>query len=279
MSKHLKYLIIALLALTACQEEVFLDLSRVDPITVIEATWTDNASMNQVRIIQSRDYYDTTAFTKIEDAKVSIFNEETGQEIEFAFFEPRKVYLPLNNQTAKIGERYRLVVETQEDVFEGSGTVLEPPTLDSITYEFKEERIFREEGYYVKVYGKIPFTEDNFYRVRVIKNDTLLNRRSDYLLFDDSFGTSILDNGFELSGFVFGQNDRVRLELFRLNREMFNYYNQLVSLIFNDGGLFSPPPQNPESNIKSVQNGSPVLGFFLTTPFVTASVTIDEQDE
>jgi hypothetical protein len=129
----------------------------------------------------------------------------------------------------------------------------------------------------VTVYGKIPFETDNFYRVKIIRNDTLLNRRSDYLLFDDSFGTSILDNGFELSGFAFEKNDKVKLELYRLNQAPYNYLTQLVNLLFNDGGLFSPPPQNPITNIFVENENGRVGGYFLTAPLLTKTIIIKDK--
>jgi hypothetical protein len=97
------------------------------------------------------------------------------------------------------------------------------------------------------------------------------------LLFDDSFGTSILDNGFELSGFAFEKNDKVKLELYRLNQAPYNYLTQLVNLLFNDGGLFSPPPQNPITNI-FVENGNGrVGGYFLTAPLLTKTIIIKDK--
>src|SRR5690606_13765480 len=138
---------------------------------------------------------------------------------------------------------------------------------------FEEERLLRDEGYYIKVFGKIPFDENNNYRIRVIENDTLKNQREDYLLFDDTFGTQFFEKGLEL-GYAFEENDKVRLELFRLNRDAFDYLNQLVNLLFNDGGLFSPPPQNPDTNIRVTQGSSEVLGYFAVTPVLSRTVVI-----
>ena len=59
------------------------------------------------------------------------------------------------------------------NIYQASGLMLEAPKIDSLTYEFKEKRLFSDEGYYIKAYGKIPFTRDNYYRIRVIENDTL----------------------------------------------------------------------------------------------------------
>lgn len=261
----------------SCQEEVVLPLKNTDPIPVIEAIWTDNPTVNQVSISYSQDYYDTASYEIEENAQVSIRNIRTGASVRFMFNTESKRYLAERNVSGTLGESYELNVKIGEKEFNSTGTILFPPLLDSIVYNFREERIFREEGYYLTVYGKIPFTDDNNYRIRMVKNDTLLNSRFDYLLFDDTFGTNILDNGFELNGFPFKENDKIRLELYRLNQDAFDYINQLVGLLFNDGGLFSPPPQNPTSNIRVKSGGGQVLGYFMASPFLSETVIIEPE--
>lgn len=263
-----------LLSLLSCQEEVFMELGDAEKIPVIEAIWTDRPGQNWVSVSYSREFYDTLDNEVVTDAEVFVTDPESGMRVDFRFVESLGYYLPLNNETAQIGHNYLLEVRIGEQVYQATGQVLQPPVLDSLTYAFYEEDIFRDEGYYLKVYGKIPFRDNNFYRVRITKNDTLLNRRQDYLLFDDSFGTSILDNGFELMGFPFKKDDRIKLELFRLNKEPFDYLNQLVNLLYNDGGLFSPPPQNPQSNIKVIQGDGRVAGYFVSAPVLTESIMI-----
>lgn len=273
--KYLSILFLLALGLFSCQEEVFLDLASVEKKPVIEAFWTDNGAVNFVKISTSKDYYDEEENEVISNAEVSITNVDSGFSVDFRFSPQSGRYLPSNNFGGIQGETYELNVVIGESEYMSRGTLLPPPTLDSIRYEFKEERIFREEGYYLTLFGDIPFTENNFYRIRMVRNDTLLNSRNDYLLFDDTFGTSILNRGFELAGFPFKENDRVRLELFRLNRNAYNYLNQVVSLLFNDGGLFSPPPQNPVSNIELVRGNTEALGYFMVSPFLSATVLIE----
>lgn len=271
-------LLLLVTILFSCQEEVFLELRTIEARPVIEGVWTNLGNVNYVKVTRSRDFYDDEANEVIMDAQVNVTNLRNGQVVSFRFSNQVDRYLPINNIGGIIGDPYRLTVKIGEDEYQSEGILLEPPRLDSITYEFKDERLFREEGYYLTMYGDIPFTENNFYRIRIVRNDTLLNRRNDYLLFDDTFGTSILNRGFELNGFTFRANDKVRLELFRLNRDAFDYLNQLVSLLFNDGGLFSPPPQNPESNIRLVKGKIEPLGYFMVSPMLheTIFITTDE---
>ena len=263
---------------SSCQEEVILPLgSKEELIPTIEAFWTDQGFYNEVKISLSKDYYDSLPIEIVRDAEVVITVPGTDKVIPFQFLPGLNTYRPVNTlERAQVGERYQLNVKWGDNIYRSEGVMLEPPIVDSLTWKFEEERLFREEGYYIKVYGRVPFQEDNNYRIRVIENDTLKNQREDYLLFDDTFGLQFFEQGLEL-GSAFEENDRVRLELFRLNRDAYNYLNELVNLLFNDGGLFSPPPQNPTTNIKVVQGKPEVLGYFMVSPVLVRTVVIQEK--
>lgn len=268
---------ISLLAISfySCQEEVDLPLAVIDGVVpVIEATWTDQNSYNEVRVSLAQNYFDSADFQVIKEARVFITIPGTETLIPFSYRPESFSFRPVNSRdVAKVGETYQLFVEWQDKVFTSKGLMLEAPTVDSLTYEFQEERLFRDEGYYIKVYGKIPFEEDNNYRIRVIENDTLKNDREDYLLFDDTFGLAFFEEGLELN-YAFEPGDRVGLELYRMNKDVFDYLSQLVNLLFSDGGLFSPPPQNPDTNIQVIRGKSEVLGFFLVSPVLRENIFI-----
>lgn len=259
----------------SCQEEVILPLGEKENLVpTIEALWTDQGNYNEVKIKLSKDYYDSMDVEVVRDAEVFITIPGTNKLIPFQYLDATKSYRPVNSlEKAVVGEKYQLNIRWEENIYVAEGVMLEPPKVDSVTWSFEEERLFREEGFYIKVYGRIPFTDDNNYRIRVTENDTLKNQREDYLLFDDTFGLTFFEQGLEL-GYAFQEKDVVRLELFRLNKDAYDYLNQLVNLLFNDGGLFSPPPQNPDSNIRVVKGKQEVLGYFMVSPLLTRTIVI-----
>lgn len=266
--------------LWSCQELVDLPLATIEgTIPVIEAQWTDFPSFNEVTITLAKNYFDSTQNISVEDAEVSILVTGTGSSIPFIYDFNTSRYRPVDQRrVAVIGEKYELRVSWKDNLYISDGLTLEPPSLDSLVYEYEEERVFRDEGYYIKVFGKIPFEEDNFYRIKIIENDTLLNDPEDYLLFDDTFGLTFFEEGLEL-GYAFEAQDRVRLVLYRLNEPVFNYFNQLVNLLFTDGGLFSPPPQNPDTNIRTVSGEDRAEGYFMVSPIITELVYINEDPD
>jgi len=265
--------------LFSCQEEVNLPLAKIDGIVpVIDATWTDVPFYNEVKITLAENYFDSSDVTVVSNALVRIWIEGTTIYIPFYFNDDLQSYKPVRESSiALVGESYELQVFWEGNLYTSSGLMLAPPIVDSLSYSYQEERLFRDEGYYIKVYGKIPFEGDNYYRIKVIENDTLKNDRNDYLLFDDTFGLQFFEEGLELN-YAFDDGDKVRMELFRMNKSAYDYFSQLVGLLFNDGGLFSPPPQNPETNITVESGEGKILGYFLVSPVLTETVFIKKEE-
>jgi len=266
-----------LFLIVSCQIEVDLPLGEIEgDIPVIEAIWTDNSILNEVKMSLAKNYLDTAEFSPITNAEVVIRRQGTDVTFPFFYNNETSSYKPINGSlVAKVGETYELLINWNENSFFAEGLMLEAPSLDSLTYQYENERPFRGEGYYIKAFGKIPFEENNYYRIQIIENDTLKNEPEDYFLFDDTFGFTFFENGLEL-GYAFEAGDRVRLILYRMTVEPYNYLNQLFGLLFSDGGLFSPPPQNPETNIRVIKGETEVLGYFLVSPILTEFVIIRE---
>jgi hypothetical protein len=273
MKKAWIFLLISVF-LFSCQEEVFLDLDQKEGrVPVIEGYWTDQGISNEVKISLAKNYYDSLEKESVRDAEVFVKELSTGRKIAFRYLDATRSYRANPSEQAIVGESYQLNVNWKGQTYQSEGLMLAPPILDSVVWNYEKDRPFRGEGYFIKVFGKIPFLDNNQYRIRVFENDTLKNQREDYLLFDDTFGLQVFEKGLEL-GYAFQKNDRVRMELYRLNKDAFVYLNQLVNLLFNDGGLFSPPPQNPTSNIRVVSGKGEVLGYFVVSPVLTRTVTI-----
>jgi hypothetical protein len=273
-----RWLIGLLILFASCQVEVDLPLGGIKgEVPVIEAVWTNNSFLNEVKITLAKNFLDQTSYKIIKDAEVGIRVKGTNENIPFRYNESTQSYRPLNNNVrARVGVTYELMVNWKSNVFLAEGLMLEPPILDSLTYQYEKRRPFRKEGYYIKAYGRIPFKENNYYRIQIIENDSIKNEPADYFLFDDTFGFTFFEKGLEL-GYAFKSEDRVRLILYRMTKEPYNYLSQLVGLLFSDGGLFSPPPQNPTSNIKVLSGDSPVLGYFLVSPILTEYIIIKEK--
>lgn len=280
MRSFILFFTISLLALTACQEEITLDLPNTDPQLVIEGNltyWKFAPEQNgvRVRITTTGNYYDANGSSPVLDAQVSIYDEENAQEYVLDAQE-NSFGLYINNDIPiDSGRTYTLRVNYQEHMYEGSGTVLPVAEVDSFSYRFLEDFLFLEDGYYFFFSGRTPKERGiNYYRFLIYEDDSLFNAPEDLLIQSDEFLNEQIDT-LQLANYAFELGDSVRIEMYSLSASQFAYYNELTELLFNDGGLFSGPPRNPTSNLRNVTNPQkPPLGFFQVSSAISGGATI-----
>jgi len=265
--RYFSYIALFIL-LGSCQEVIELDLPNSDPQLVIEGElirWVEDPERDyaQVTISATGNYYDEEAFTPVSEALVQIEDLNAQQVYDLPLQENQPGVYQSREIPVMLGNQYQLRVEYEGNLYQAEGTVLPVAELDSFSYRFREETLLLEEGYYFFFSGRTPKERGiNYYRFKIYEDDSLYNEPEDYLIQSDELLQADIDT-LQLANYAFDLGDSVRIEMFSLNKDVFNYYNQLVELLFNDGGLFSPPPRNPDTNIINVSNPNlPPLGFF-----------------
>ena len=264
-------------SLFGCQELVELDLPEHPPQLVVEAELTNTKGPHFVRLSLSRDYFSEEELPPAREAIVKISDDE-GKE--YNLFEAEPGLYALQELKGVIGRTYTLHIEWNNNIYQGSGTLLEEAVIDSLNYRYFEKNPIFREGYYLFFFGTLPPDRDNYFRIKVYKNDSLYNNRSDILVQSDE----LLPNQDRVENlrltYPFKLSDTVRLEMYTLNQDMYQYYLEFITLLYNDGGLFSPPPQNPASNIHNITNpNNPPLGYFQVASYTWDVVVIKEEEE
>ncbi len=270
--KKILVILLSLVLFAGCEEEVNIPLDSANPRLVIEGVFTDEEKPQTIFVSETNDYYSTEEAKGVSGAVVTISDSQGGSEIlteeETGVYKTSSLY-------GQTGVTYTLNVTYQGSEYEASGTIQTPPIFDSLTYRFVEETPLKDEGYYLYFFGKTPKPAINYYRWLVYLDDTIHGTDpEDFLLASDEFVTEQLSD-LEFP-FNFEVDDRVRLEMYSIDQSMFTYYNELLSILFNDGGLFSPPPVNPRSNIVNLTDpGIPPLGYFQVSAIVSEEVIIE----
>ncbi len=262
-----------MLGLAACQELTEIDLPQGKPRLVVEGLLTNQDTAHWIRLSLTQDYFNQDEAPLVTNAQVWVEDEENNR---FDYTYTENGYYLSPKFAGQINQTYTLHIETAEAQYLSQGTLFPSPLLDSLDVKYFPERGggVLEEGYYLRFYGRIPQETPKFFRVKVYENDSLYNDRVDLIIPDFQFVPSQLDS-IEL-GYQFVQDDTVRVELYVLNQDMYEYYVELRSLLFNDGGLFSPPPQNPTSNIQNLTNPQePPLGYFQVSSFDSETIVVD----
>lgn len=264
------------LLLSGCRELVEIDLPNQNPQMVVEAEITDTPGPHVVKLTLTQEYFSDEELPPIENAEVRIRDNQGYEEL---LLQTKPGIYVSSNLQGIIGNTYTLTIEWNGEVYESTGTLLEEAKIDSLTYRyFPANPPLLDEGYYIIAYGTMPQGRDNFFRFKVYENDSLYNGRSDLFIQSDELlgDTETLSLRFP---YPFQPDDEIHLEMYTLNKDMYQYYLELITLLYNDGGLFSPPPQNPVSNIRNLTNpGNPPLGYFQVASITSGTILIEEED-
>jgi hypothetical protein len=282
--RYINFLLLFALTFSSCQEVIDLELPVQDPRLVIEGElnyWAEQPENNEARVVVSRsgNYYDEDTFIPINNAVVEVEDLESGAVYEL----PQQEDIPGTYQNTSLpldsGRTYRLRLTYRDEIYEADGTVLPVAELDSFTYKYREESLLLDEGYYFFFSGRTPKERGiNYYRFKIYENDSLYSAPEDYLIQSDELLSARIDT-LQLADYAFEVGDTVRIEMYSLNQEVFEYYNELIELLFNDGGLFSSPPRNPDTNISNITNpDNAPLGFFQVSSVLSGGAVVEEEE-
>jgi len=271
-------LILSSMIFWSCEKTVLLDLEQTDPKIVIEAVVTNQPGYQFVKVTRSGGFYDSGPTPRVTDATVSITDD---LENEFVFIhnpnshpDSSGYYLPSIPFKGEIGRTYRLFVSVDGEDYEAEDNLQSVTPIDSVLYQVNpdEKDDPKEEGkfYEVLLYAKEPQQTTDYYLFKFFRNDSLVlyNPSDIYFSDDKTLGEEI--NGVP-SPVFYAPDDSARVEMYSLTRDGYVFYNDLVNLINNDGGMFSPPPANCRTNLS---NGA--LGFFQVSAVEISGIRIKE---
>jgi hypothetical protein len=277
--KKLTILILMIVVLAGCDEAITLDLKQTPPRIVIEGQVTDVAQMQFVKITTSLDFYQAGKAQPVTNAFVTI-TDDTGESVKF-IHNPRQhqdsigYYVPNTGFVGTMGRTYTMTVLLDNDTYTASDKLLRVTTFDSIGYQPNRflDRDKPSDGKYMELlmYAKEPQdTEDN-YLFKFYRNDSLVyTNRSDVYIFND-YGIGERIDGVA-SPVYYAPGDTARVEMYSITRDGYLFYNDLGTILNTDGGMFSPPPANPRSNI----NGG-ALGFFQVSSITSATLKLKSE--
>jgi hypothetical protein len=277
-------LFLAVLLSWSCQEIIDLDLEQSEPKLVVEGKLTNERIIQKIKISESINYYDTTALAPFKDALVSLLDKDGNFIVNLPYNPEDSTYQSNTPFGLDIGQNYILQIEAKSEILEAKGKVLENATLDSLYYLSAEELqalgqpVFGE-GYFMFVNGNLNNEGIEYFKLDVSVNDTLRNSRGDFsnsILTSEFFGKEF--QALPVPG-SFEEGDTVSLELYTLNEDVYQYYVEFINLLFNDGGVFSPPPVNPTTNIKNVTKPeNEPLGYIQFSSIQRRSIIIKKED-
>jgi hypothetical protein len=264
----------------SCEQTVRLDTDPTEAKVVIEGLITNDADLNYIRLTSSRDFYSNGLAEGIVDAEV-VVNDNEGGQVRYLHNpdnvpELEGVYLPENEYAGVIGRTYTMMVTIDGVQYSAQETLLPVTPIDSLTVAIDEDEMEdpEDEGrfYEVLFYAQEPQDRVDHYLFKFYRNGELIKDfEGDIYFAEDEFIGEAIDD-LPIAGF-YALDDMVKVEMYSITREAFIYYNDLFNLLNNDGGMFSPPPANPRTNLT---NGA--LGYFQVSAIATDEIVITEPD-
>jgi Domain of unknown function (DUF4249) len=282
----MKYFIILLtlslltLLLSSCQDVIDVDLNKTTPRLVVDAWLTNQPGAQVIKLRLTTPYLDNNPAPRVPGATVTIADNE-GNSYTFTDANNDGDYQwePDSTETfGKVGNTYTLTIVHNEQTYQSASRMNPTTVVGSISYEKREARLGREEGYWATLNANDLPEVGNCYWIKTYKNGKYLSQASeintayDAFRFKNSglnnqpFGQPIAEginpNAIENEA-PYALGDQIRVEIWSITEEAFDFLSQAQNEMTN-GGLFATIPSNTEGNIRNVTEASDevALGFF-----------------
>lgn len=279
MNKNILYLfaLIAITGLAACTETVILETEQVEPKVVIEGLVTNEERQHYVRVSRSAEFYSSGEFDGVENAVVTV-EDDQGNVYNYVH-NPSDApggegyYLSEDVFAGQIGRSYQLTVAIGSETYTATDVIRPVTAIDSLEVSLNDEEYEdpEDEGYFYEIlfYAKEPQETEDYYLFKFYRNDSLvLDTETDIYYADDELLGENID-GIPTAGF-YRSGDRARVEMYSISRQGYIYYNDLYTLLTSDGGMFSPPPANPRTNLTN-----DALGYFQASAVVSDTILVE----
>lgn len=260
--------------LTSCEEIVTLPSPVSDHYIVVEANLTNQKSPQQIILSRSQDYFDQTTAPKIGGAQV-VVSDSLGHQFTFTekvALSGIYVWEPNAQQSTigTVGTTFTLNIKWQNETIIAKAKMNRVPPIDSLLYQY-DEAFGRQSangnpknGYDAQFYARDLKGAGDCYRVKTYRNGVLFNDPINLtLIYDAGFQKGAMTDGLmfilpirrSISPQLYLENDKIRVELWSISEDEFNFYSQ-ARLELNNAGLFSRPAANIPTNIQNTNPAS-----------------------
>ncbi|MBC8111626.1 MAG: DUF4249 domain-containing protein [Verrucomicrobia bacterium] len=294
MKKNI-YLILSILCvavLSSCEDVVQIGLKSTERRLAVDAWLNNKAGEQLIKLRFTSPYLDTLPALPVEGATVNV-TDNAGKVFVFTDEQNNGNYIwkPAGNEVfGKIGNIYTLQIVFEGETYEAISKLNPVPAIDSISIEFRDNELGRDDGYYA-ILNAFDFPEtNNAYWIKAFKNGSFLKKPGEInIAYDAGFRNSGVNNQAFIVPIAEGLNpipeeqeppyvigDSVRAEIWSINEDGFTFLTQLGGELSN-GGLFATIPANISSNIKNKNaiSSKVAVGFFSVSAVSSSSQKVE----
>jgi hypothetical protein len=291
---QLSVVLLAIIGLSGCEDVIDLKTESGPTQLVVDGWITNQPGTQTITLTWSSPYFDTNPIKPVLGAKVSV-TDNLGKVYTFTDSEGTGKYTwgKLASDTlGRIGGKYTLKVEHDQEVYTAKNEIKRVPKVDSIAYTHETLPIKPDKdkgqktGFIVEFYARdFIGTGDTYWIKEVINGKTNVDKAEKIsIAYDAAFGA-----GAPSDGLIFIQplrrsitydslyqaGNRVGVELHSITNEAFYFLQQVVEQSTN-GGIFATPIANIKSNVTNADpNGRKALGYFGASAVSKMETVID----
>ncbi|MFO7853522.1 MAG: DUF4249 family protein [Bacteroidota bacterium] len=265
MKKALYIILITSFIAISCEEVIDVNLNESSPSLVTEGSILYNSLCN-VRLIYTSSFFDTAGYAFEDEAIITISDSEERSEV--------LEYIGEGNYRGNVitglpGHTYTMSITVGDNEYRAQSKLNLHPTLLQLKYEELEIPHHTEKTIYtIKSLIVDDRYHENYYLFRYYRNGEMLNDH--YSTYSDRF---IQSDTVAYSDYMlhFYGGDTVKVELYAIDREVYNYFNLVNDVLFSARN--SSTPFNPSSNFSG-----DILGYFMAASLDTKTIIIDYID-
>lgn len=267
----------------ACQEEINLDLNNQETERIIvEGRITNENTSHAIRLTRSISYFQNEIVPPLLNATVYLTEEISGKRYDTQLEDDTLGIYNSEEFRGVVGSEYTLHVDYNGESWEATSYLDTVPLIDSINYEYEYITYFKLGYYKIRMSAYEPPPLGNIYMFKIFKNDSLYTDKlvntpyQEDLLFNDLYLANIEIMWIPQEEITLDTNT-VKIEMYSISREEYNYNNAFLSESYGNGSIFSGPPANIPSNLLNTSGGLDGLGFFGTSSVTSSEMLLIKQ--
>jgi hypothetical protein len=266
----------------SCEEKIDIELNEPDQQRiVVEGRITNELKNHRIRITKTLSYFANQQAPALITDDAYILEEGTGRRINISPYEDEDVNgMYITEEIAgKIGETYTLVLNVGDDIYKASDYMDTITAIDSAGYKYEYSNYFEIGFYLLNISAYEPPPVGHNYMFNIYLNDTLYNDE----LAETTYVNDLLYNDIYLENIdiyyipqeeIIDSSYHVRIEMLSISEEEYTYNNTFLQETYNNGSIFSGPPANVPSNLKSTNGGIDGVGFFGAASITSIEFTL-----
>lgn len=268
------YIIAVVLLITACTEEMNVDLDSGETRLSVEANVTSDLKKHVVKLKESSDVFYSKEAIPVTNATITVKDGSNTYE----YTEKNPGYYESNVEFAgQAGKTYSLSISNVDidkngitEDYLASSTMKQPYVVDSVKLHFDPDYETRSdddddgEFWLLSLFMKDDIDAENYYGFACQINDVMVHDTiTEVLVLKDIFFNGEQTKGADVGEFnqskpdeILTNLDKVTLETYAITKEYYDFVSQLQEM--DEGqSMFSGPPGNITSNISNN-----TIGFF-----------------